>query len=181
MSKCPLTILVFPSNELSAMNSDLDALDRTEAFVFTYNIRRAQLDDEVAGFQDVLNIIMAIMIIALGVSLGAIIMIAYSDRKSEFGILSAIGYSRREIRLLICKEIGILSLVATAAGYALSLLLLVFLNVAVFSSKGTPLTVFTLSGLIFTLLVPVMVFACAIVPIMRRLNKTDLVSVIEGK
>ena len=176
-------LLIFPSSKgIEAMNADIEALTRKEVNgMITYNTRRIQLDGEIAGFQNVLNIIMVIMVIALGVSLGAVIMIAYNDRKGEFGILSAIGYSKREIRNFVCKEIGILALVASVVGYALSLALLSLLDIAIFSSKGSPLTVFTPMGLVFAALVPVMVFIFAAVPVILRLRKTDLVLVIEGR
>ena len=177
----PRVVLVFPKDSIEQMNSNLQTLDKNQAQLLTYEIRYSNLEGEISSIQNVLGIILTIVLIAMGVSVGAIIMIAYNERKSEFGILSAIGYSKRDIVKLVCKEIGLLSLVCTAIGYGISMFLLFILNISMFAPAGKPLTLFSSLGLIFTLIVPVVVFVCSIVPIIRQLKKTDLVSVIEGR
>jgi len=177
----PRSLLVFPENSIESMNEELLTLDKTEVRLHTYDIRLRVLDDDISSVQDVLSIVLIIVIIAMGISVGAIIIIAYNDRKGEFAILSAIGYSKGDITKLICKEIGFLGLICTAVGYGLSMLLLSILDVAIFSPAGKALSLFTPLGLILTLVVPVMVFICSVLPVMRRLRKTDLIQVIEGK
>ena len=180
LSKHTVALLLFPKNGIAAMNAGLQALSKSEARVVTYDNLRKDLDDQLASVQSLIGIIMFVMIFAMGVSIGALIMIAYADRSGEFGILFAIGYSKKQVGGLICKEIGVLSVIGTAIGYALSILILFLVDLIIFKPAGKPMAFFSTYGVIFTLIVPVMVFACAVLPILARFRKTDLVATIEG-
>ncbi|MCL1885910.1 MAG: ABC transporter permease [Dehalococcoidia bacterium] len=181
MSMHTIGVLVFPTTNIDSLNSDLSTFGKTEARLFTYNTLQKELNEELAGIQSIIGLVLIVVVFAMSVSVGAIIMITYSDRQSEFGILFAIGYSRRNVMSLICKEVFSLSLMCTVIGYGMSLMLLSLLDMLVFSPGGKPLAVYSLFGLILTCVVPVMVFACATLPILWRFRKTDLVAVIEGR
>ncbi|GHV02503.1 hypothetical protein FACS1894211_14010 [Clostridia bacterium] len=174
-------LLLLPSGAVSDLNADLSALSKSEAKLYTKITARRDFDEQLASIQTLIGLVLAVFIFAMAIAVGAIIMVAYGDRRAEFGILFAIGYSKRDVRNMICKEIGVLSLVSAAAGYGFAMLLLFLLDALVFAPIGKPLAFFSVYGLGLTLIVPVMVFVCAVFPILRRFKKTDLVSVIEGQ
>jgi putative ABC transport system permease protein len=178
----PMSMLLIPkSGQLLQMNERLDQIDHKDASVMTYSSLQKMFDEQIASLDVILFIIIFTVVLVISISISAMIYIVYLSRNEEFGILYAMGYRKSFIRNLVLKEIASLSVSCWAAGYGFSYLIFMAVNHFILAPKGQALYFFTLSGLINTLIVPVLVIICAVVPILRKLKKWDPIAVIERR
>jgi ABC-type antimicrobial peptide transport system permease subunit len=134
--------------------------------------------------RDLLILIAAVeSIIALvaAIAVAALNTIFFSQRRSEFGILNAIGRGRSWLLLRTAKETGSAILVAWLLGAALCAAGLVLTQTAIYAPRGLSLDFANPVPWLFTLPIPVAVVAVSTSTIARALAKIDPVSIVEGR
>jgi ABC-type antimicrobial peptide transport system permease subunit len=178
----PKAIIVIPKNgELAKLNKKLDKIGKKNAKVYTYSSIQKIVISQLGSINTLLGIIIFVVVTILSISVGAFVYIIYLGRSDEFGILHAMGYSKRFITKFILKELFALSVVCWVIGYAFSILMISVLNYFLLAGKGQHLYLFTTSGFINTLFIPVMVMICAAFPILNKFRKWDPIAVIERR
>ena len=181
-TKNTMCALAFPkNNDIDAMNDELSSLDKKSVFITSKDSVIKQLDEQLASINSILSIIIFVITFGMAICVGTLIYNFYTSRNSEFGILYAIGYSKKNVKGLIYKELLIISVVGWAFGYLFSYLCFLVVNLWLFAPLGQQIVFFTWSGLIYTFVVPLFVFICSSFPILRSLTKKDLVSIIERR
>jgi len=174
--------VVFPkNNDLDAMNKTLETLDKKEATVTTKAAILKMFDEQMKSLNTIMAILIIVITFGMSVSVGALIYTFYSGRNDEFGILYAIGYTKRNAKSLIYKEILFISALSWALGFVASIGVLKIVDITMFKPLGQSAVLFSLYGFTYTLIVPAFVFVCAAFPIIRSLSKKDLVTVIERR
>jgi putative ABC transport system permease protein len=174
-------IVISKAGKLSKMNKQLASISSKTASVTTYDSVLKILNSELASANTLLTIIIIVVVFIISLSIGAMIYIVYMNRSEEFGILHAIGYRKSFINNMIFKELVSLSAVCWVGGYLFSWLLISGINKFLLQPKGQALYFFSTTGLLNTLIIPVMVVLCATVPIFRKLKKWDPIAVIERR
>lgn len=174
--------IAFPeNNNLDAMNNELEKLDEKEARITTKAVIRKMFAEQMSDINQIMALIIIVVTFGMSVSVGALIFTFYSARNDEFGILYALGYTKKNVRNLICKEIFSISLLSWALGYVASIGVLKIIDIVMFKPLGQSAILFSVYSLTYTLIIPAFVFICATFPILRSLSKKDLVTVIERR
>ncbi|MFA6867213.1 MAG: ABC transporter permease [Clostridia bacterium] len=177
-----LGAVIFPKiGDLEAMNSNLETLDKTEASITTKTIVLKLFDEQTDSLNSILTLLILIITFGMSVSVGALIYTFYNARNNEFGILYAIGYSKKDVKKLIYKEILFISILSWFLGYFASIGVLKIIDIVLFKPLGQNAVLFSIYAISYTLIVPAFVFLCATIPIVRSLSKKDLVNVIERR
>lgn len=181
----PVSVLIVPKADasLDKMNDDIAnySEDNEKITITTYNTIEKMYNDEMESIVFLLTIVIIVIVCAMAISTGALLYIVYMGRTEEFGILHAIGYSKGFIKKLIFKEITTLSSVGWLLGYVLSLCFMKLVDYLALGPNGQSFAYFTELGIIYTLIIPVMISICAVVPILKKLKNMDLISVIEKR
>ncbi len=177
-----LAMLIFPKEgKRETVNSYLKSIDGIDAKCFTYEQLTSKLNKQISNLNTTLLLLISVVVIVLSISVGALMFITYTQRTDEFGILYALGYSKKYIRSKIIKEILCLSIFSWIAGMLISFALIALLNKTIYNPQGQVLTMFDIREFIFTLIIPIMVGVFSVSPIVAILNKWDPVAVIERR
>jgi len=176
------TYMIFPRNgDVSALDQSLSQLSGTNWQIYTYDKAVNTLNDEFTTINLVLLLVVIMVASCLAIAMAALVFASYAARYDEFAILNAIGYRKRAIGLLVLEETLLLAAAAWVVGYGLSLLGLFLADTLIYARMGQVMSIVTLRGALYGLLIPVMVVVFAVLPTTRKLSKTDLVSVIERR
>lgn len=159
----------------------LDKLDSDIWQTFTYTGMNKQLDDEMSTINLIMLMIVVMIVTCLSVAVSALIFTIYSGRYDEFAILNAMGYRKRTIRVLIVSEIVVLAVFSWILGYSLSLAGMLIVNKTIYQDLGQQMPLFSEQGFCYSILLPFLSIICAVLPVSRKLSKTDLIGIIERR
>jgi len=115
------------------------------------------------------------------IALATLNHIFFTQRKEEFGILNAIGRSRRWLVLRTMKETGSVVGVAWAIGAVLCGIGLLGMQSLVYASRGLTLGFFKPAPWLLTIPVPLAVALASVGTIGWMLSRLDPVAVIERR
>nr|WP_243425580.1 FtsX-like permease family protein [Clostridium paridis] len=114
-----------------------------------------------------------------GIILGFINYSAYYQRKNEFGVLKALGYSITDIFIKIIKEIFVTTIVGVLFAVVLIILYVVARNIHGFYS-GMPAYRVELSDSFKIIPFPMFITLFSIFPIINLIRNADTIAIIEG-
>ncbi|MEA4822621.1 MAG: ABC transporter permease [Clostridiaceae bacterium] len=176
-----LGIILLPKEgRTSELENNLNALDISGLDLRTYTSVAAQTARDNQSIQMLLTMINIMVIIIVSICTGFISYIYFAQRRSEFGILGAMGYTGQQIVNRAFFEILWINGFGFAVGMLLSVFIGVILNAVSFIPRGQPLILWNPDYLIKAVCVPVFVILFSIIPVWRMLKKLDPVSIIEG-
>ncbi len=172
----------FPKlGEMSAMNEWFGDIPEEEWTINSALSAEKKLTEEFSSINLILVIVNVLVSICLAMAVAVLVYIIYSGRYDEFAIMNSLGYSKSRIRNLIFLEVLVLTAVSWAVGYVLSIGVLFAADKTIYAGMGQSMAVFNPSGLMYTFIVPVLVMLFAVVPAVRKLSATDLISIIERR
>ncbi|MGN0743940.1 MAG: FtsX-like permease family protein [Christensenellales bacterium] len=175
-------LLLLPvQNRLSSLNEKLQSLGKERASISTYEYYSNIMQAQTSTLYGLAVAVVVVVALILAISLGSLTYINYLSRMDEFGILYTLGHPKRKIAGMICCEIFVTALIGWGIGYALFGIILAIINFAMLSPHGQGLTSFDWFGLVATLIIPLTVALCSLVPVTKKLKKTDVVSIIERR
>jgi len=123
----------------------------------------------------------SVIAVMAAVALAVLNYLFMSQRRSEYGVLHALGHGRRWLVWRTVRE----TLVTTGTAWTLSALVclagLLYLRFGLFEPLGLRLNMVNLTPWTFTLPIPVAVLAVTWVTVTRTLSKLDPVSIIERR
>nr|WP_297935251.1 ABC transporter permease [uncultured Lachnoclostridium sp.] len=122
-----------------------------------------------------------VIILITAFTLFFVLYIYYLQRKKEFGILMALGYSRGFVVKRIFGEMVSIVLGGTVVGILLSIGIGIGLNGGYFAKNGQKLAV--VDGKYFTSPLILVIALCILstIPILKLTKKMDCISIIEGE
>lgn len=103
----------------------------------------------------------------------------YFARKSELGILGALGYTRHEIMMRTFWEVVITNLFGFIVGLLLVILLCRIIIGAAFESIGAVGVYFYVKAVVMSLLAPLLTSLFTLIPVYRMIDRIDPISIIE--
>lgn len=127
------------------------------------------------------TVLEGIIAIVAAFTLAILSYIFFVQRKEEFGVLAAMGHSRRWIVLRTLGETVAVVMVAWLIGVVICLAGLVFMQVALFDPKGMALDLTSPAPWVSTLPLPLSIIAVGAVLVAWMLSKLDPVSIIERR
>lgn len=177
-----LSLLVIPKNgNLKEMNTDLKKLEFKDAQVYSKEDARNKLEDEFNTINMILLLIIIMVSISLSIAVAALAHSFYSNRYDEFGILYAMGYEKHKIQLLIFEEILILIVFGWGIGYGLSLVGLSMFDTLIYDKMGQDMQIFVIDSLLYASMIPLLVLISTLLPVAVKLQKSDLICIVERR
>ena len=164
------------------LESFLDSLPKDEVDSFHRTKARKELESELANVNFIIWVLNAISIVVLALALGLLNVIFFMQRANEFGLLAALGYTKRFLTMRTFLE----AVVTVAAGWGLGILLsqaiYTVLNLILFIPKGlSELTIMTPRVLLFTTPIPITVTVFSVAIVLWQLWRMDPIAIIERR
>lgn len=129
----------------------------------------------------VLGIVESVIAVVAAVALAILSYTFLTQRQDEFGILHAVGHSRRWLMLRTLGESSSVVAVAWLLGAGLCGIGLLCMQAAVFAPKGMTFNVLNPAPWVFTVPMPVAIVAVSTGLVARMLRRLDPVSIVERR
>ncbi|MDR2711849.1 MAG: ABC transporter permease [Clostridiales bacterium] len=139
-----------------------------------YEYQKNIINDVLAVYYAIIIVVALIVALILAIMINAILIGEYANRKLEFSIYKATGFSRWEITFKVIKETILINLLGLALGAVMVLLMIFVLNETVLFAKGLQLSYFCPESLIGTLICETVVIIPIIVFQANRIKKHDV-------
>jgi len=149
--------------------------------VFTYGGQQAWLQQAMNTAMFTISLMEIIIALVAALALAGLNYICITQRRAEFGVLNALGFSRLQLVWRITRE----TLLTTAVAWLLGLLgcavILAYLQHGLYTPSGLRLDFFSLTPWLYTLPIPIAVLAVSSGAVGWVLSKLDPVSIIERR
>ncbi len=178
---CYGMILLPKKGYAEKLDSQLADLPYQGLDIRTADSVRKEYESSASGGRLIINIIDLTVIAIVSICTGFLCYVYFNQRRAEFGILNAIGYTRRQIIRKAFIEVGVMSAAGLAAGLLASVPACVLLNAFVLMPRGQLLKLWNPEYIFSTLCIPIFVTVFSVIPVWRMLDKLDPVEIIEGK
>ncbi len=128
------------------------------------------------------NILTAIIVVVISTSIALLQIIFFMQRANEYGLLAAIGYSRKFIIRKSMAEITFIIIFGWILGLVGTCLIFMAINNSLYTPKAyTPLNLLDPYILSYSLPIPIVISMFSIIPILWQLVKMDPISIIERR
>lgn len=149
--------------------------------VFTYGNQTALFKEQAAGLKTILGLLEGVIALVAALTLAGLTYIFYSGRRTEFGVMYALGIERRWLIWRGLRE----SFFTTGAAWLAAVLFFAALVLAyqrlVYDPAGLQLNFFSPTPWLFTLPVPAAVILAGDVALVVMLARMDAVEIIERR
>ncbi len=144
-----------------------------------YNVNTAVIIKEfirnsISTLNVMLILIGVLMVVVIGVLLGNISLILYENRKKEFELLHAVGYTKRRLGFKILIEMLSCSMVGYVLGILISMTAAYVINVCYWSDKGLDMPILSPGSMLSVLILPVAVTALSLFNPLKILKFRDI-------
>jgi ABC-type antimicrobial peptide transport system permease subunit len=179
----PVDLLLLPEG---GRRAELDAwLEETvsseQIAVRTYEKLQLMHQRDVRMLLLLVTVVEGILAVVAALALAILSHIFFIQRQEEFGILSALGRSRRWLVLRTVGETVAVVVVAWLLGAVICLAGLVFMQVALFAPKGMSLDFASPAPWVSTIPLPLAIIAVGAMLVVWMLSRLDPVSIIERR
>lgn len=141
----------------------------------------SEVRDSLSSMYLIMEIVTGAVIFVIALMSGMLANIYFTQRLTEFGVLSAIGYSRQRLVVRILTETALLTLLGWIGGALLSVGTLTYLKDTVFRARGLFIDPYDLWAYRHTIPIPISITLFSVATIAIRLYKLDPVSIIERR
>ena len=160
----------------------LDSLPKDEVFVVHRSKARQNFEDLTTNIDTIIWVLNAMSIVVIALALGLLNVIFFMQRANEFGLLAALGYSRRFLITRVLTEAAVTVAIGWVLGLLLSAGIYSALNTIIFIPRGLePLSALTGRVILFTVPVPLSVTVFSVAVVMWQLWRMDPVTIIERR
>ena len=181
-SQSPHLLLIPHEGQKQSLDSWLEgSVAPTQARVVTHDIEEHEYKEMTTSTVLAFAALECMIAAVAAVALATLNHIFFTQRREEFGILNAVGRSRRWLVLRTMKETGSAVGVAWVVGAALCGIGLLGMQSLVYAPRGLTLDFFSPTPWLLTLPIPLAVVAASAGTIAWMLTKLDPVSVIERR
>jgi putative ABC transport system permease protein len=180
-----------------------DDLIKNEMVIFPNDDKRDDLDELIRGFskkdvnysilsegmekyqsvtassKQILDALFVLIVIVMVVTLSSSKYAQFINRKIEFGILNALGYSRGMLMKRALKEVLIFNLSGFVVGIILGVATSFIVTKAAFTDVGAIGVFISIKGIVISLLTPAFTALFTLIPIYRVLGRLDAITIIE--
>jgi ABC-type lipoprotein release transport system permease subunit len=160
------------------LESELAGLD---AAVLTHRQQIASLQQNARSQILAMALLESVITIVVALALAVLNYIFVSQRRSEFGVLHALGYARRQLVGRVLRETAYTTGIAWGLSAIVTLLGMLCLRFVIFAPLGLTFDLFNLTPWLYTLPIPIAVLAVTVGTTARSLSSLDPVSVVERR
>jgi len=149
--------------------------------VFAYFEIEKNTREMFATLYMILNVVIAALALVITFMMGMLMNIYQSQRLVEFGLLQAIGYTKKQLlRRVLMESVGVI-FIGWVVGLAFTFGLLRLANVVLMEPKAYALDVFDRQAYAYTIPIPMAILIVAVATVFLRFRKFDPVGVVERR
>jgi ABC-type lipoprotein release transport system permease subunit len=157
------------------------ALKGNRAQVFAFHRLETETEEMFRILYQILNVVIGTVVLAITIMMAMLMNIYQSQRLVEFGLLQAIGYTKRRLLLRVFRETFIVLVGGWALGVIVSFGFLSIVKAQLMDPNAFVLDKFDTAAYLHTLPVPTAVLIAASFTVLMRFRKFDPVAVIERR
>jgi len=181
-SRDPRLLIIPHEGQKQSLDNWLEeSVDSTQTRIITHGIEEREYREMTTSLVLTLTLLECMIAAVAAIALATLNHIFFTQRREEFGILNAIGRSRRWLVLRTMKETGSVVGVAWAVGAVLCGIGLLGMQSLVYAPRGLTLDFFSLAPWLLTMPLPLAVALASAGTIAWMLSKLDPVSIIERR
>lgn len=177
-------VMVFADNEVSQSKIDHWAEQQFKgerAQVFAYHRLNSETNDSFNILYRILDVVIGLLVLVIAFMMGMLMNIYQSQRLVEFGLLQAIGYTKRQLLRRVFTETGWVLVVGWLAGIVLAIALLNVVKAVLMDPHAFSLATVDAIAIRYTVPVPVAIAVIAAFTVWSRFRKFDPVGVVERR
>lgn len=140
-----------------------------------------ELRDSLSSMYLIMAVVNGTVIFVISLMSGMLSNIYFTQRIAEFGVLSAIGYQRRQLIGRIVAETVLLTIIGWVIGAIVTFVSLSYLKTGVFEPRGLIIDPRDLFAYKYTIPIPICITVFAVTTIALRLARLDPVTIIERR
>lgn len=176
--------LVFAKNQGDQPKLDkwtVDHFKGRRAIIYSYAKVKRDSDNMFNTLFKILNVVIGTLVVIITVMMGMLINIYQSQRLVEFGLLQAIGYTKRQILSRVLMETLLVILGGWILGLGFAVVMLRVTEMVLMEPKAFSLEIFDPKAYKYTIPLPLSILAVAAGTVLLRFRKFDPVSVVERR
>lgn len=177
-------LLVFAPNlqEQSRLDHWAEARFKgVRAQLFAYHMLEKDTNDMFRILYKILDVVIGTLVLVITIMMGMLMNIYQSQRLVEFGLLQALGYTKRQL----LRRVTIEALLVIVGGWIFGLLLafglLNVVKVTLMDPNAFALDTLDHVAYLYTLPIPVSIFLAAVLTVVLRFRNFDPVGVVERR
>lgn len=151
------------------------------AQVFTYNQLEKQADTMFTILYQILNVVIGTLVVVITLMMGMLVNIFLTQRIQEFGLLQALGYTKRNLTRRVLVETAIFVVGGWFLGLAVAFGLLNLVKVVLMDPHSFALNTLDVRAYAYSIPVPVAIFAVSLHTVWARFKSFDPVGVVERR
>ena len=151
------------------------------AQVFAYQLLESDTNDNFAILYKILDVVVGMLVLVVTFMMGMLINIYQSQRLVEFGLLQAIGYTKRQLLGRVIKETVYVLLLGWVLGLALAYAMLHIVNAILMYPHAFSLVPNDLIAYRYTVPIPIAILVVGVLTVVLRFRKFDPVGVVERR
>ena len=129
----------------------------------------------------ILNVVIGVLALVITFMMGMLMNIYQSQRLVEFGLLQAIGYTKKQLLRRVLMESVSVIMLGWALGLVLTFLLLKLAAAVMLEPRAFALDVFDRQAYAYTIPIPFAILVVATLTVVLRFRKFDPVGVVERR
>ncbi|MDP4180363.1 MAG: ABC transporter permease [Bacillota bacterium] len=175
-------VIIPKKNKLEALNNYLESLPSHDGklWISTYDSTKRSLENVMESVYMLLTTVNIMVIAIVSICIGFLCYIYFYQRRNEFGLLNAIGYTRQQIINRAFAEVCGMNIIGFILGLILSMIVGNLLNIFLFAPKGQPLQLWDFDYITKTFCIPLFSILFGIIPVWRMLKRLNPIAIIEG-
>jgi ABC-type lipoprotein release transport system permease subunit len=175
-------IVVPPAGQKDMLDDWLESqVASDDVLVLTYRQRYARHQEHMRSILSTMGLMEVVFTAVTTVALATLNYISVSQRRSELGVLSALGHGNWRLVWRLLRETALTTGAAWGISIALCCVGMLAFQFGVFVPLGLRLNVINPIPWLFTLPIPIAVLAATSGTVARTLSKLDPVSIIERR
>lgn len=151
------------------------------AQIFAYHLLEKDTNDMFKILYKILDVVIGTLVLVITIMMGMLMNIYQSQRLVEFGLLQALGYTKRQL----LRRVTIESLLVIIGGWVLGMIiafgLLNVVKTTLMDPSAFSIDTLDKTAYLYTVPIPVAIFAAAVLTVWLRFRNFDPVGVVERR
>jgi len=151
------------------------------AQIFAYHILERDTNDMFKILYKILDVVIGTLVLVITIMMGMLMNIYQSQRLVEFGLLQALGYTKRQLLRRVTVESSLVIIGGWILGMFIAFLLLNVVKRTLMDPSAFSIDTLDRIAYLYTVPIPVAIFAAAILTVWLRFRNFDPVGVVERR
>lgn len=158
-----------------------NAFKGERAQIFAYYQLEKQTNEMFNILYKILNVVIGTLVLVITFMMGMLINIYQTQRLVEFGLLQALGYTKRQLLGRVLRETVSVVIFGWFFGVVAAYFLLRLTKAVLMDPKAFALNIFDPTAFVYTIPIPVSILIVATLTVILKFRRFDPVSIVERR